>query len=292
MDGIFGELAFALMAKLYVVGTPIGNLEDVTLRGLRVLREVGLVAAEDTRVSRRLLSHYDVHTPLTSFNEHNQEAKVPEIMAVLADGADVALVSDAGMPGVSDPGQALVRAAASAGYEVVVAPGASAVTAAVAASGLVSDGFVYVGFLPRKQGERVSALRALARERRALVAFETPHRLRRALGDMLEALGDRRVAVCREMTKVHEEVFRGSIGEAIEYFQEPRGEFTLVIEGESEGVGDVGALEADAAEMLGEMRRRGVGAREAVDEAMATTGLSRRVVYRMWVASEDDAARG
>lgn len=276
------------MPKLYVVGTPIGNLEDVTLRGLRVLRDVGLVAAEDTRVSRRLLSYYDVHTRLTSFNEHNQGAKIPEIMAALADGADVALVSDAGMPGVSDPGQALVRAAASAGYEVVVAPGASAVTAAVAASGLVSDGFVYVGFLPRQQGERVSALRALARERRALVAFETPHRLRRALGDMLEALGDRRVAVCREMTKLHEEIFRGSIGEAIAYFQEPRGEFTLVIEGAIEEAGDADAMEADAAEMLGELRRRGVGAREAVDEAMAATGLSRRVVYRMWVATGDE----
>ena len=273
------------MAKLYVVGTPIGNLEDVTLRGLRVLREVGLIAAEDTRVSRRLLSHYDVHTPLVSFNEHNQGAKIPEIMAALADGADVALVSDAGMPGVSDPGQALVQAAASAGYEVVVAPGASAVTAAVASSGLVSDGFVYVGFLPRKQGERVSALRALARERRALVAFETPHRLRRALGDMLKALGDRRVAVCREMTKIHEEVFRGNIGEAIEYFQEPRGEFTLVIEGASEEVVDAGVMEAEAAEMLGELRGRGVGAKEAVDEAMAATGLGRRVVYRMWVAT-------
>ena len=279
------------MAKLYVVGTPIGNLEDVTLRGLRVLREVGLVAAEDTRVSRRLLSHYDVHTRLTSFNEHNQGAKIPEIVAALAMG-DVALVSDAGMPGVSDPGQALVRAAADAGYDVVVAPGASAVTAAAAVAGLVADGFVYVGFLPRKRGERVSALRALARERRAVVAFETPHRLRRALGDMLEALGDRRVAVCREMTKMHEEIFRGSIGEAIAYFHEPRGEFTLVIEGASEGVGDAGAVEADAVEMLGELRRRGVGAREAVDEAMAATGLSRRVVYRMWVAAGDDAARG
>lgn len=276
------------MAKLYVVGTPIGNLEDVTLRGLRVLREVGLVAAEDTRVSRRLLSHYDVHTRLTSFNEHNQGVKVPEIMAALATGEDVALVSDAGMPGVSDPGQALVRAAADAGYEVVVAPGASAVTAAVAASGLVADGFVYVGFLPRKQGERVSALRALARERRTLVAFETPHRLRRALGDMLEALGDRQVAVCREMTKMHEEVFRGSIGDAIAYFQEPRGEFTLVIEGAGDEAGDAGAMEADAADMLGELRGRGVGAREAVDEAMAATGLSRRVVYRMWVATGDE----
>lgn len=282
------------MAKLYVVGTPIGNLEDVTLRGLRVLREVGLIAAEDTRVSRRLLSYYDVHTRLTSFNEHNQGAKIPEIVAALTDGADVALVSDAGMPGVSDPGQALVRAAADAGYDVVVVPGASAVTAAVAAAGLATaaDGFVYVGFLPRKQGERVSALRALARERRALVAFETPHRLRRALGDALEALGDRRVAVCREMTKLHEEVFRGSIGDAIAYFQEPRGEFTLVVEGASDGAADVGAMEADAADMLEELRRRGVGAREAVDEAMAATGLSRRVVYRMWVATGDDAARG
>lgn len=274
------------MPKLYVVGTPIGNLEDITLRALRVLREVGLIAAEDTRVSRRLLSHYDIHTPLTSFNEHNQAAKIPAILAALAE-ADVALVSDAGMPGVSDPGQALVQAVADAGYEVVVIPGASAVTAAVAVSGLATavDGFVYVGFLPRKQGERISVLRSLARERRALVAFETPHRLRKALDDMLEALGDRRVAVCREMTKLHEEIFRGSIGEALAYFQEPRGEFTLVIEGASEGAADAGARENDAAEMLAELRRRGVGAREAVAEAMAATGLKRREVYRLWVAA-------
>lgn len=272
------------MPRLYVVGTPIGNLEDITLRGLRALREAGLIAAEDTRVSRRLLSHYDIHTPLTSFNEHNQAAKIPAIIAALAEG-DVALVSDAGMPGVSDPGQALVQAVADAGYEVVVAPGASAVTAAVAVSGLsAADGFVYVGFLPRKRRERISALRSLARERRALVAFETPHRLRKALGDMLEALGDRRVAVCREMTKLHEEAFRGNIGEALAYFQEPRGEFTLVIEGASEGAAEGGARVDDAAEMLAELRRRGAGAREAVAEAMAATGLGRRDVYRLWVA--------
>ena len=277
------------MAKLYVVGTPIGNMEDVTLRGLRALREVGLVAAEDTRVSRRLLSHYDVRARLVSFNEHNQGGRIPEIVAALAEGKDVALVSDAGMPGVSDPGQALVAAAGDAGYEVVVVPGASAVTAAVAVSGIaMADGFVYVGFLPRKRGERVSMLRSLARERRALVAFESPHRLRRALGDALEALGDRRVAVCREMTKVHEEVFRGSLGEAIAYFEEPRGEFTLVIEGASDEAADGGALVDEAAEMMAELWGRGVGARDAVDEVMAATGLGRRDVYRMWVATGDE----
>ena len=282
------------MAKLYVVGTPIGNMEDVTLRGLRALREVGLVAAEDTRVSRRLLSHYDIHARLVSFNEHNQGDRIPVIMAALAAGEDVALVSDAGMPGVSDPGQALVAAAGDAGYDVVVAPGASAVTAAVAVSGLVTavDGFVFVGFLPRKRGERLGALRGLARERRAVVAFEAPHRLQRALGDMLEALGGRRVAVCREMTKVHEEVFRGSVGEAIAYFEEPRGEFTLVVEGAGDDEADVGVVADEAAEMMGELRRRGVGARSAVDEVMAATGLGRREVYRMWVATGDDEGRG
>ena len=276
------------MPTLHIVATPIGNLEDITLRALRVLREVQLIAAEDTRVTRRLLSHYDIHTRLTSFNEHNQTSRVPEMLSVLRE-ADVALVSDAGMPGVNDPGQALVNAATDVGIPVVVIPGASAVTSAVAISGLVDEAFLYLGFLARRNGERRRTLESLRQEGRPIVALETPHRLRQSLQDVLAILGDRRVAVCREMTKLHEEVFRGSISEALGHFDKPRGEFTLVLEGvpaENDNGADLVAL---ASSLLDEMRLEGAGARHAVSHVTAVTGLSRRQVYRMWLADEQRA---
>ena len=273
------------MPTLHIVATPIGNLEDITLRALRVLQEVELIAAEDTRVTRRLLSHYDIHTRLISFNEHNESSRVPELVSLLQD-ADVALVSDAGTPGVNDPGRALVRAAADAGVPVVVVPGASAVTSAVALSALVDEEFIYLGFLPRKKGERRRTLEALQREWRPVVALETPHRMRQSLGDILTMLGDRRVAVCREMTKLHEEVFRGSVSEALAHFEKPRGEFTLVLEGapaEDEDGADAVAL---ASALLTELRLEGAGAKHAVSHVTAVTGLSRRQVYRMWISGE------
>ena len=276
------------MPSLYIIATPIGNLEDITLRALRLLNEVALIAAEDTRVTRRLLSRYDIHTPLTSFNEHNQTAKIPMLIAALAD-ADVALVSDAGTPGVNDPAQALALAAHQAGYDVVPVPGASAVTAAVAVSGLAADGFVYLGFLPRKRGERVGLLKSLARQRRALVAFESPRRLRLSLPDMLDALGDRRIAVCREMTKLHEETFHGSIADALRHFREPKGEFTLVVEGAPDKRIDTAATEVAAAKMLDALRRSGVRAKEAVGEVADATGLPRRRVYQLWLADGNAA---
>ena len=218
------------MPCLYIVPTPIGNLEDVTLRALRVLGEVDLIAAEDTRVTRKLLARYDIHTPMTSFHQHNRSRRLPELLSRLAE-ADIALVSDAGTPTINDPGQELIAAAAEDGIPVVALPGASAVTTAVSVSGIRTAGFVHTGFLPRRRGERLRLMAQLASERRALVAFESPHRLTRSLGDILEALGDRQIAVCREMSKVHEEVFRGPISEAIDHFSSPRGELTLVIEG-------------------------------------------------------------
>ena len=268
------------MGTLYIVGTPIGNMEDITLRGLRVLGEVGVVAAEDTRVARRLLSRYDIRARLVSFNEHSPPERLRELVAEL-DANDVALVSDAGMPGVNDPGQALVNAVAAAGRDVAVVPGASAVTAAAALSGLASGGFVYAGFLPRKRGERLRLLASLARQPQPIIALEAPHRLRGALRDALDALGDRRIAVCREMTKMHEEVFRGSVSDAAAYFAEPRGEFTLVIEGRA--VGDGVADEAEAAKMLDALRREGAGGRDAVDAVAGASGLPRRKVYRLWL---------
>lgn len=276
------------MPSLYIIATPIGNLEDITLRALRLLSEVALIAAEDTRVTRRLLSRYDIHTPLTSFNEHNQAAKIPMLIAALAD-ADVALVSDAGTPGVNDPAQTLALTAHKAGCPVVAVPGASAVTAAVAVSGLASDGFVYLGFLPRKRGERVNLLKSLAKQQRALVAFESPRRLRQSLPDMLDALGDRRIAVCREMTKLHEEIFHGSVSEALAHFREPKGEFTLVVDGAADRRIDAAAIEVEAANMLDVLRRSGVRAKEAVGEVADATGLPRRRVYQLWLA-DDNAA--
>ena len=270
------------MPVLYIVSTPIGNLEDITLRALRVLREVGMIAAEDTRVTRKLLSHYDIHTRLTSFNEHNQSARLPELLTTLQDN-DVALVCDAGTPGVNDPGRALVQSASGKGIEVVVIPGASAVTSAVALSGLVEEAFLYLGFLPRKKGERNALLASLALEHRPAIAFESPRRLQQSLKDILETIGDRRIAVCREMTKLHEEVFRGTVSEALEYFEQPRGEFTLVLEGKATGKQDDTDAKELALSLLDGLRVQGAGARHAVEHVTAVTGLSRRQVYRMWL---------
>ena len=220
------------MAILYVVATPIGNLEDISLRALRVLREVKLIAAEDTRKTRRLLNAYNIETPLTSYHEHSKRAKLDYLLSYL-EKEDLALVSEAGMPGLSDPGYDLIVAAIERGISVVSVPGPSAVITALVVSGLPTDQFVYVGFLPRRKGQRQRLLRSISDEARTIVAFEAPHRVREALTDIEEILGDRRVSVCRELTKVHEEVFRGRMSQAREHFAEPRGEFSLVIEGKT-----------------------------------------------------------
>jgi 16S rRNA (cytidine1402-2'-O)-methyltransferase len=215
---------------LYVVATPIGNLEDISLRALRVLSEVRVIAAEDTRKTRRLLNAYNIETPLTSYHEHSRRAKFDYLLGYL-EKEDLALVSEAGVPGLSDPGYDLIVAAIERGISVVPVPGASAVTTALVVSGLPTDQFVYVGFLPRRKGQRQGLLNSIIEEPRTIVAFEAPHRLKEALTDIEEILGDRRIAVCRELTKVHEEVFRGRVSQAREHFAESRGEFSLVIEG-------------------------------------------------------------
>jgi 16S rRNA (cytidine1402-2'-O)-methyltransferase len=220
------------MAILYVVATPIGNLEDISLRALRVLREVKLIAAEDTRKTRRLLNAYNIETPLTSYHEHSKRAKLDYLLGYL-EKEDLALVSEAGMPGLSDPGYDLIVAAIERGISVVSVPGPSAVITALVVSGLPTDQFVYVGFLPRRKGQRQRLLSSISDEARTIVAFEAPHRVREALTDIEEILGDRRVSVCRELTKVHEEVFRGRVSQARKHFAEPRGEFSLVIEGKT-----------------------------------------------------------
>jgi 16S rRNA (cytidine1402-2'-O)-methyltransferase len=267
------------MPALYLVATPIGNMEDVTLRALRVLGEVSLVAAEDTRTTRKLLAHHGVRARLLSYTEHNKAERIPRLLAALRDG-DVALVSEGGTPVISDPGLDLVTAALEAGFDVIPVPGPSAVTAALAVSGLSTRQFTYLGFLPRRAGERRRLFASLRDDPRTIVAFESPHRLRKTLEDMRAEWPDRRVAVCRELTKRFEEVFRGTVAEALEHFGAPRGEFTLVIEGASER----SAPSTDAArEELLRRKRDGQPAKSAVTDVARAHGLPRRQVYRMWL---------
>ena len=268
------------MPNLYVVATPIGNLEDITLRALRLLREVELIAAEDTRRTKRLLTTYGIKTPVTSYHEHNKWTKLDFILGYLEKG-DVALVSNAGMPGISDPGYELITAAHQRGIPVVPVPGPSVVITALAISGLPTDRFVYLGFLPHKGADRRRRLESAVDETGTIVIFEAPHRMRAALNDILAILGDREVAVCRELTKIHEEVFRGSVSQAIARFTEPRGEFTLVIAGKQER--GKPELTEDIKGQLRDMRLSGVTAKEAVSRVAEATGLSKKEIYRAWI---------
>jgi 16S rRNA (cytidine1402-2'-O)-methyltransferase len=223
------------MGTLYVVATPIGNLEDISARAIRILGQVSLIAAEDTRQTRKLLSRFDIHTPMVSYYEHNKYTKTEMVITALESG-DVALVSDAGTPVLNDPGFELVRAALEKGHTVTPIPGPSAPITALVVSGLPADVFLYLGYLPRKRGERQKVLKSVAVLPFTLVLLETPHRLLETLEDCQAVLGDRQVAVGREMTKLHEEIYRASISQAMAHFtsQAPRGEFTLVIGGASQ----------------------------------------------------------
>ena len=216
---------------LYVVATPIGNLEDVTLRALRVLKEVGLIACEDTRRTRTLLSHFGIHVPVTSYFEHNKLTKGPAILRALSEGKSVALVTDAGTPGISDPGFLLVRAAREAGVPVVPVPGPSAVIAALSAAGVPADRFVFEGFLPVKPGRRLHRLEALRDLEMTVVCYESPHRILASLEAVAQVFGDREIVAAREMTKQFEEIVRGTARQLAERFAagRVRGEFTLII---------------------------------------------------------------
>lgn len=268
------------MGTLYVVGTPIGNLEDISLRALRILGEIDLIAAEDTRRTRKLLTHYGIKTPLTSYHEHNKLTKLDELLSTLQQ-KDVALVSEAGMPGLSDPGYELIEAAIARGIPVVPVPGPSALITALVVSGLPTDSLLYVGFLPRRRNERRHLLASVAGERHTLVAFEAPHRLRSSLADLKDVLGDRRIALARELTKVYEEVWRGSVSQALDHFEEnpPRGEFTLVIEGAKEE--RVAWDEGQVMEALAELLAEGVERKEAVKAVSELAGWPKREVYKV-----------
>ncbi len=268
------------MPALYVVATPIGNLEDITLRAIRILKEVKLIAAEDTRKTRKLLSAYDIKTPTTSYHEHNKLTKLDYILTRL-ETEDVALVSDAGMPGISDPGYELISAVSQHNIPIIPIPGPSVLVSALVVSGLPTDSFLFLGFLPHKSSERRRFLKSKAAEKPTLVLFESPHRIQASLIDLLETLGDRKMAVCREMTKVHEEVFRGTISQAIEHFAFPRGEFTLVVAGNTEAAPPENNTDING--KLRRMKKSGLTAREAITQLAGETGRSRKELYQAWI---------
>jgi len=277
------------MGTLYLVATPIGNLEDITLRALRVLRQCSLVAAEDTRSAGRLLAHFDLEKPLLSYYEHNKLTRLDRVLRALESG-DVALISEAGMPLLSDPGYELVQAAIERGFPVVPIPGPSALTAALPVSGLPTDRFFYLGFLPRKAADRRRLLMEVAEIRATLVFFEAPHRLRATLTDAVAILGgDRRCAVCRELTKRHEEVWRGTLAQALSEWRDrrPRGEFTLVVAGAS---APAPWDEAQVRSALTALLAQGVSRSEAARRVARQSGWTRSEVYALMHHPNQDSS--
>ncbi len=266
------------VGRLIVIGTPIGNLGDISPRALAALDNVDLIAAEDTRRTRKLLAAYDLHTPLVSYHRDNQATRTVELVGKIGDGATIALVSDAGMPAIADPGSELVAACAAADLEVEVVPGPSSVLHALVASGLPTGRFVFESFLPRKGQQRRARLDALVDEERTMIIFEAPNRVAKTLRDLAVALGgDRRCAVCRELTKLHEEVFRGSLDSAAEAFEVGRGEFVIVVEGATRPENQVSpaALEGYVSELLA----AGKSVRDAAAVAARELGVRRKDAY-------------
>ena len=269
-----------MAGALYIVPTPIGNLEDITLRALRVLKEVDLIAAEDTRHTQHLLNHYGIKTALTSYHEHNEREKAQRLVERIKSGANLALVSDAGTPAIADPGFRLVVAAIAAGIQIVPLPGAAALAAVLSASGLPTDRFLFEGFLPAKKAERKARLQGLREQTATLVFYEAPHRLLETLHDMHQLLGDRELVVAREVSKVHEEFLRGTVSELVTQLsdREVKGEITLVVRGST------GATTVSEEQLRTEIRRltgEHVGVKEIAELLGERYGLSKREVYRL-----------
>ncbi len=269
-----------MTGTLYIVSTPIGNLEDITLRAIRVLKEADLVAAEDTRHSRHLLDRYQIETQLTSYHDHNKEEKAPVLVARLLEGKSVALVSDAGTPGISDPGYFLINLAIDQKIPVIPIPGATAAIAALSISGMPTDRFVFEGFLPAKHLARLKRLQELAIEERTIVFYEAPHKIIRAVEDMMEVFGNRRVVITRELTKIHEETIRGTFSECLKRFHEGtiKGEFTVLVHGATAGLLK---QDIDTAEYLKNLiLHRGLSRKDAVSVAAEELGLPKKNVYK------------
>lgn len=266
------------IGKLYICPTPIGNLEDITLRTLRILGEVDLIAAEDTRHSIKLLNHYEIKKPLISYHEHNIRERGEELIQKLNNGENIALISDAGMPGISDPGQDLIRLAIEEGIEVIGLPGATASITALVVSGLSTNKFVFEGFLSSKKRDRIKELEALKIERRTIIFYESPHRILNFLRDCLEVLGDRKIALGRELTKHYEEIFRGTISQGIEKFESIpiKGEFAIVMEGNTL---EEEIIEIDILEYLKVYMEEGLSKKEAIKKLSTEKDIPKNQVY-------------
>ncbi|MDZ8187887.1 MAG: 16S rRNA (cytidine(1402)-2'-O)-methyltransferase [Nostoc sp. ChiSLP02] len=267
---------------LYVVGTPIGNLEDMTFRAVRILQTVDTIAAEDTRHTGKLLQHFQIKTPQISYHEHNRTSRIPELLEYLANDKAIALVSDAGMPGISDPGYELIKACIEAGISVVPIPGASAAITALSAAGLPTDKFVFEGFLPAKTQQRREHLESLETESRTIIFYESPHRLQDTLQDLAEILGsDRQIVLGRELTKLYEEFWRGTIAEAIAHYsqREPQGEYTLVLAGLLASQPQLTQEELKAE--LKQLISQGISRSQASRQLAKVTSMPRRQLYQL-----------
>lgn len=274
--------------RLFVVSTPIGNLEDITLRAIRVLGEVDIIACEDTRHTRKLLNHYGVTTRTVSYHEHNERERAAELLTRLQEGANIALVTDAGTPAISDPGFRLVHLASESGLEVVPVPGPTAFVAALAASGLPGDQFLFAGFLPSRSSARRATLERLAGVSATLVFYEAPHRIRQTLQDMQDIFGERAVVVARELTKMHEEILRGTLSKLINHFEEPnaaRGEMVVIVDRTSIAEQDSKAKSFQPiASLVATLEEGGLNSRAALKQVAKTLGISRDEAYRRLVA--------
>lgn len=276
--------------KLYLAATPIGNLEDITFRVLRILKEADLIAAEDTRRTRKLLTHFDIHTPLTSYYEQNKVQKAPYLLSLLQEGKSIVVVSDAGTPGISDPGSDLVEQAIAIGIDVIPLPGAAAFVTALVASGLKTDKFVFEGFLPRKAKELSAALDKLRDEERTTIFYEAPHRILHTLKAVAEAFPERKIVAARELTKLHEEFVRGTASQVYQHFteNEPKGEFCLLLSGEKTVLNIKPeetfrqAEEYYNSEILG-----GLSKKEAIKKTAQKFGLSKNLLYQKLVVQKE-----
>lgn len=272
---------------LYLVGTPIGNLEDITLRALRILQEADLIAAEDTRHTGKLLHHFQIPTPQISYHQHNEQQKIPQLLEKLQAGQSIALVTDAGMPGISDPGYLLVAACVAAEIPVAPIPGPTAVITGLSASGLPSDRFVFEGFLPVKGADRQQRLQAIAREPRTIIFYESPHRLRKTLVELAQVLEpERAIVLGRELTKLHEEFWRGTVADAIAHSQqkEPQGEYTVILAGAA--IAPIQHSDESLKSELAKMLAQGLSRSEASKQLAALTAIGKRHIYQLALEME------
>jgi 16S rRNA (cytidine1402-2'-O)-methyltransferase len=272
---------------LYICGTPIGNLGDITLRALKILKEVNLIAAEDTRHTKKLLNHYQINTKITSYYEYNKLKKAPYLVEILKSGQDIALVSDAGMPGISDPGYVLINLALKNNIKIIPVPGVSALITALVVSGLPTDKFVFEGFLPRKIKERKRYFKSVENEERTIIFYETPHRLKRALKDMLEVWGDRKIVITRELTKKYEEIIRGNLSKVLTEIntkKEIKGEITLVVQGgirkkENDTI-DFLKSECIMEEYLKKLKKQGYSNKDIIRITQEKLNIPKNLIYK------------